>query len=197
MVRRSFGIGLRQASRRGRWLLLLTAVAQAVSPLVIPFDQGSQRDPVVVPPGPFFAIWGVIVLGCLAAAAWGFPAARADRAPWRRVQLPLSLAQVGFVVWLVVAARLPVLTLPVFVGMLVLLVPSLLAVLRSAADRPTRVLLGGTLGLYTGWTAAAVWLNAATLLPGLQRDATGVAPMVALAALLLGAVATTAGLARV
>jgi hypothetical protein len=176
---------------------LLTALAQAASPALIPFDEGDPSDPVVVPPAAFFAIWGVIVLGCLAAAAWGFPLVRATRAPWRRVQLRVSLVQVGFVVWLLAAARVPVLTLPVFVGMLVLLVPSLLAVLGSTTDRATRLLLGGSLGLYTGWSAAAVWLNAATLLPALQSGASGVAPMLGLGALVLGAVATTSALTKV
>ncbi len=39
--------------RLGRWLLLGTAVVQALSPLAAGFDQGSRADPVVVPPGPF------------------------------------------------------------------------------------------------------------------------------------------------
>ncbi len=54
--------------RRARWLLLGTAVVQAASPLFAGFDQGSDADPVVVPPGPFFAVWGVVVLGSVAAA---------------------------------------------------------------------------------------------------------------------------------
>ncbi|MGY1706789.1 hypothetical protein ACI79C_19655 [Geodermatophilus sp. SYSU D00697] len=157
--------------RRARWLLLGTAVLQAVSPLVAGFDQGSGADPVVVPPGGFFAVWGVVVLGSVAAALWGLPLHRATRAPWTGVQVPVSVAQVGFVVWLLAAATTPALTLPVFLGMLGVLTWSLWTVLHTPADRLTRVLLGGTLGVYTGWSAAAVWLNAATLLPG---DATAV-----------------------
>ncbi|HYX94548.1 MAG TPA: hypothetical protein VE823_05740 [Geodermatophilus sp.] len=176
---------------RGRWVLLGTAVVQAVSPPLAGFDQGSGSDPVVVPPGPFFAIWGPIVLGCLTAALWGLPLRRATAEPWRRVQLPLSLAQVGFAVWLVAAARLPVATLPVFVGMLVALVVCLRAVVATPADRVTRVLLGGSVGLYTGWSSAAVWINAATLLP--KGAASATAP---LAALLAGAALTTAALTR-
>jgi hypothetical protein len=197
MHRRSTASSARTAAGGGgRWLLLVTAVAQAASPSVVGFDQSSVTDPVVVPPDPFFAIWGVVVLGCLTAAVWGLPAARASRAPWRQIQLPVSLVQLGFVVWLVAAARLPLLTLPVFVAMLALLVPSLRTVLRSPADRGTRALLGGTLGLYAGWTAAAVWMNAAALLPGVARGAQGLPSMLVLAALLLGAVVTAAALAR-
>ena len=152
--------------RRARWLLLGTALAQAVSPQVVGFDEESGADPVVVPPGSFFAIWGVVVVGSVAAALWGLPLRRATRAPWTAVQVPVSLVQVGFVVWLLAAAAAPAFTLPVFLVMLGALAWSLRAVLRTPADRPTRVLLGGTLGVYTGWSAAAVWLNAATLLPG-------------------------------
>lgn len=177
---------------RGRWLLLGTALAQAAAPPFAGFDQGSGSDPVVVPPGPFFAIWGPVVLGCLAAAVWGLPLRRATADPWRRVQLPLSLAQVGFVAWLVAAARLPVLTLPVFVGVLVALVACLRTVVTTPADRVTRLVLGGSVGLYAGWTSAAVWVNAATLLPEPAASAT-----VPLALLLSGAALTAAVLARV
>ncbi|MGY1594470.1 hypothetical protein ACI79D_21025 [Geodermatophilus sp. SYSU D00708] len=177
--------------RRGRWLLLATAVAQVVGPPVAGFDQGSDTDPVVVPPGPFFAIWGAIVLGCLAAAVWGLPLQRASSEPWRGVQLPLSLAQTGFLAWLVAAATLPVLTLPVFAGMVVALVVCLRRVVATRTDRVTRVLLGGSVGLYTGWASAAVWVNAATLLPAGAASAT--AP---LAVLLTGAALTAAVLTR-
>jgi len=105
-----------------------------------------------------------VVVGCVAAALWGLPLDRATRPPWTDVQLPVSAVQVGFVLWLVSAASAPALTLPVFVLMLGALAWSLRIVLRTPADRATRVLLGGTLGVYTGWSAAAVWLNAATLL---------------------------------
>jgi hypothetical protein len=173
--------------RRGRWLLLGTAVAQAISPLFAGFEQGSWDDPIVVPPGPFFAIWGVVTLGSLAAAAWGFPVQRATTAPYVRIQVLVSLAQVGFVAWLVAAALAPVLTLSIFIAMLALLVPSLRAVVRAPADNVTRLLLGGSLGLYTGWATAAVWLNAATLIPDLAADGKGSATTVVLGALLIGA----------
>ena len=141
-----------------------------------------------MPPGPFFAVWGVVVLGSVAAALWGLPLARATRAPWTAVQVPVSVAQTGFVVWLLAAATAPALTLPVFLVMLGVLTWSLRTVLRTPCDRPTRVLLGGTLGVYTGWSAAAVWLNGATLLPG---DAT-----VAWALLVTGAALTACAGAR-
>ena len=126
-----------------RWLLLGTALVQAGSPLVAGFDQGSGADPVVVPPGPFFAVWGVVVLGSVAAALWGLPLPRATRAPWTAVQVPVSVAQIGFVVWLLTAATAPALTLPVFLVMLGVLTWSLRGVWARLLDRVTRVKLGG------------------------------------------------------
>src|SRR3712207_7346811 len=76
-----------------------TALLQAVSPPIVGFAQDAA-DPVVVPPGPFFAIWGVVVLGSVAAALWGLPLPRATWRPWTAVQVPVSVAQVGFAVWL-------------------------------------------------------------------------------------------------
>ena len=179
MVRRAPGA-------RGRWLLLATAVAQLAAPPLAGFDQGSAADPVVVRPGPFFAIWGPVVLGCLAAALYGLPLRRATTEPWRRVQVPLSVAQTGFVLWLVAAAQAPVLTVPVFAGMLAALLVCLRAVVLTPAGRTTRLLLGGTVGLYAGWTSAAVWVNAATVLP--ERLVAGTA----VPALLLAGAACTA-----
>ncbi len=173
---------------RGRWLLLGTALAQAASPPLAGFDQGSGSDPVVVPPGPFFAIWGPVVLGCLAAAVYGLPVCRATTDPWRRVQLPLSAAQAGFVLWLVAAAQAPVLTLPVFAGMLAALLVCLRVVVRTPTDRWTRVLLGGSVGLYAGWASAAVWVNAATLLPEQVADGTAVPGLLLAGAALTAAV---------
>jgi hypothetical protein len=173
---------------RGRWLLLGTALAQAASPPLAGFDQGSGSDPVVVPPGPFFAIWGPVVLGCLAAAVYGSPVRRATTDPWRRVQVPLSAAQAGFVLWLVAAAAVPVLTVPVFVAMLAALLVCLRVVVATPADRTTRLLLGGSVGLYAGWASAAVWVNAATILPEQVADGTAVPALLLAGAALTAAV---------
>ena len=161
------------------------------------FNQDEPADPVVVPPNAFFAIWSVILLGCLAVAAWGFPLRRAATSPWRQVQLPLALTQFAFVLWLIAARWAPLLTVPIFVVMLALLVRSLRTVGASDRDRVTKRLLGGTLGLYAGWTAAAVWINAATLLPVSVRDSSSLGAMVVFGAILLGAIITAVGLTRV
>jgi hypothetical protein len=151
-----------------RWLLLLTAIIQLISPTLIPF-QGSRDDPPIVPPGPFFSIWGLVTTGCLAVAAWGLPAGRASALPYRDVQLPLSVTQILFVCWLA-AATSPgyyVFTLPIFLGMLAGLSISLRAVLeaKGSADAVTLGILGIVLGIYAGWSTAAIWLNLAAILP--------------------------------
>ncbi|MFB9445878.1 hypothetical protein Dvina_32195 [Dactylosporangium vinaceum] len=161
----------------GRWLLLGTALVQAAAPSLVGFDSDAA-DPPIVPPGPFFAVWGVVVLGCLLAAVWGLPRRRAGAAPYRLIQLPLSLVQLGFVAWLFAAgSRLAWLTLPIFAGMLIGLVVVLRRVLTDpGGDRVSRGLLGGALGVYTGWSTAALWINAATLLPrGALDGPTGLA----------------------
>ncbi|MDC7121532.1 hypothetical protein OMK64_08285 [Cellulomonas fimi] len=173
--------------RAGRWVLLVTAVAQLAAPPLAGFDQGSTEDPVVVPPGPFFAVWGVVLLGCLTIAVRGLPERRATSPAYRRLHVPLSLTQVGFVAWLWAAAAAPVATVPIFAGML----GALAVALRRAplTERPVAGSVRGgdawveaVLGVYAGWAAAAVWINAATLV---DRPSSR-----ALAALLVGAVAT-------
>jgi hypothetical protein len=109
-------------------------------------------------------------VGCAAAAVWGLPQSRASRAPYRHVQLPVSAVQLLLIVWLVLARTLPPLTVAVFAAMLALLAYSLKMVVSSPACRITRVLLAGSLGLYTGWAAGAVWLNLVTVLPPEARD---------------------------
>ncbi|WP_405091400.1 hypothetical protein OG767_29585 [Micromonospora sp. NBC_01392] len=157
----------RSVGSLGRWLLLATAVLQAAAPPLVGF-RSQDDDPPLVPPVPFFAVWGVILLGCLAVAVWGFPLRRATTTPYRRMQVPLSLVQLGFVAWLVAAASAATwLTVPIFGGMLAGLAVSLRRVLRPGdrGERTGRTLLGGVLGVYAGWSTAAVCVNIATLLP--------------------------------
>jgi hypothetical protein len=50
----------------------------------------------------------------------------------------------------------------------------------------------GTLGLYTGWTSIAIWLNLATRMAGSGAPLTGTACTLGQLAILLGATATAA-----
>jgi hypothetical protein len=169
----------------GRWVLLGTAITQAATPALSSFTGDTGVELVVVPPGPFFAIWAVIIAGCLASAIWGLPRGRALTGPYARIQFPLALAQVGFSAWLIAAGASPGWTVPIFLLMLAALAWSLRQIVITPAEKATQLLLGTTVGLYTGWSAAAVWLNAATALP----PAFASHPMV-LALVLLGAVGT-------
>lgn len=147
--------------------MLTTAVLQAVAPPLVGF-RSAATDPPLVPPGPFFAVWGVVLAGCLAVAVWGLPVERASTSPYRLVQVPLSLVQLGFVGWLCAAASSAGwLTVPIFMAMLAGLVVSLRNVLKTTRpeERASRMLLGGVLGVYAGWSTAAVWINIATVLP--------------------------------
>jgi hypothetical protein len=181
----------------GRWLLLGTALVQAASPIVLPFG-GSGDDPPVVPAGYAFAIWGVIVLGCLAAAAYGLPRRRAGSALFRAAQVRLSVVQLLFVAWLLAARSSAVwLTVPIFAAMLVLLVTVLIRIRDvDSTDRAGRVLLGTAVGLYAGWTSAAVWVNTATVLAAAGVTTTGTAGLAWQGLALAGAAATVAVVGR-
>jgi hypothetical protein len=188
------------APTTGRWLLLVTAIAQAWAPVVIDFD-GSSSDPPVVPAGYAFSIWSAIILGCLAVAAYGMPRRRAELGVYRAVHLPLSLVQVLFVAWLLAATSSTVwLTLPIFVTMLALSAVALHRVLtvadRAKHGRVARGLLVGTLGVYAGWSTAAVWVNAATLLTDAGLDAAGAVGTAWQSLVLAGATASAVLLLR-
>ena len=182
----------------GRWVLLGTAVLQAVSPAVVPFS-GDGDGPPIVPAGYTFVIWTPIVLGCVAAALYGLPRRRASSAAYRAVHLRLSAVQVLFVAWLLAAVSPAVgLTVPIFVAMLVLTLAALRRVLSSTgrAHKTVRWLLGGTLGLYAGWSTAALWVNLASLLPEAGLSPDGILGTTWQVALLAAATATAVVLVR-
>jgi hypothetical protein len=95
--------------------------------------------------------------------------------PYRLVQVPLSLVQLGFVGWLV-AASSPIvwLTVPNLLAMVAGLTVALRRVLRTALDgqRASGMLLRGVLGVYPGWSTAAVCINTATVLPDAAFEGT-------------------------
>jgi hypothetical protein len=177
----------------GRWVLLATAAIQATAPILIDFS-GSDTDLPIVPAEYAFIIWSPIVLGCLAAAAYGLPRQRAASPAYRALHLRLSLVQLLFVAWLLAATSTAVwLTLPIFVTMLALTLDALRRVLATTTerrDRAVRWLLGGTLGVYAGWSTAAVWVNLATLLTDAGLDASGTVGLLWQALLLAAATAS-------
>lgn len=155
-------------------LLTLTALAMPVTSITVPvasFESGPGQA--VTPPGIFFSIWGLIIIGCIAVAIAGW--SDSASAPLRAVAWPLVIAQAGFSMWLVFAglqsssvvlsAIGTVLTFGVILASLVIA----LRRLETVTGR-RRWLFAVTVGLYAGWSSAAIWLNAETALPAAWAD---------------------------
>jgi len=161
-----------------RLALTLTALAMPItSALVSPssFDTGPGQA--VTPPGAFFAIWGVVILGCLATAitSWW----RYETALFRAASWPLVVAQAGFSVWLLCAALESISTALAGVATVIVfavILASLLVAMsrmRGVSGSP-RWLVSGTVGIYAGWSSAAIWLNVVTCLPASLADSVAV-----------------------
>ncbi|WP_378947079.1 TspO/MBR family protein [Paracoccus sp. R86501] len=147
-------------------LVLIAAVAFAVSPAIFPGFAGysadlfpiPQQDPPVQPAGWAFSIWGVIYLWLIVGAAFGLWK-RAGDDDWATMRPALlgSLA-VGFL-WIPVAQVLPGLATLMILVMMALAVAAMLW-----AGRRDPWFEGHPVALYTGWLTAAsgvsigIWL---------------------------------------
>lgn len=171
-----------------RILLTITAVGMALSSVLVKFDAEGPGD-AITPPGPFFAIWGLIIALCLAVAAvswWRDNPALIDRIGW-----PLIAAQLGFTAWLFVAsAGSGVGTVAVF-GVIMTSLLVAMARIRTVPPGPGVRLAGAAIGLYAGWSSAAIWLNIVTELPTRFAEST-----VIQSAGLVGAAVTAAAVLR-
>lgn len=181
-------------------LLVVLAVSQILGAALIPTGDLQVPDrpgePAIVPPGYAFSIWGLVLALCTGFAIWAL-LTRGDGAGLReRLAAPLAVVFVGFSVWLVAAAVEPVwTTLVVFVVIVAGLLRALSVALAERAaiagwSRLGRGLLWGTLGVYTGWTSIAIWLNLTTALTGSGAPVTGTAGVLGQLAVLAGATAT-------
>lgn len=168
-------------------LLVLLACAQATAPALpeltgvgVPIggDRSGVPDPPFVPMGYAFAIWGPIFLGCLLISlafftrAWRRDRALHSLAPW------FALAMLACTLWSIVASYADLvlgtgwwgLTIPNFLLILAPLALGLIAwsreLARTGGPGTSRGawLVGGTLGLYTGWCTAAIFANIAAWL---------------------------------
>lgn len=156
-----------------RWTLLFFAAGQpvtiAVSAIIgSEFSRDAPDGPVLVPPGPAFAIWGLIVTLTGVYAAWQ-AVARVDAEGRGAVAGPLAVTAACFCAWIAFASipALTVLTVPVFLVMGAGLLLAAKATRRASLaswPRWVRGVLWAALGSYLGWTAIAVWLNAWTVL---------------------------------
>ena len=190
------------AARRWRRLLVVAAVGQAVSSALVSLFGGAfttadrAGEPLIVPPGGAFAIWSVIIGLSVGYAAWASSDRRPDADLRNRLTRPRLVVCVGFSGWLAAAELEPNwTTLVIFSIMLAGLLRALAYARQERAKIRTwsplaRVLLWGTLGLYTGWSSVAVWLNLTTALVGSGAPITTPAAVVGQAAILAGAVGT-------
>jgi len=183
-----------------RRLLVVAAVGQAVSSALVSVYGGTfttadrAGEPLIVPPGGTFIIWNVIITLSIGYAIWAEPDQRPNLALRNLLTRPLLVTCIGFSVWLAAAELEPIwATLIVFLIMLA----GLLCALRYAQEERAairawsplaQVLLWGTLGLYTGWSSVAVWLNLTTALVGSGLPITTPAAIVGQGTILAGAV---------
>jgi hypothetical protein len=193
---------VRTSARLWRRLLVIAAVGQAVSSIVVSTFGGAfttadrANEPLIVPPGGTFAIWSVIIALSVGYAVWAESDRRPDPELRDRLTRPLLITTVGFSVWLVAAELEPNwTTLVVFVVMLAGLLRAMTyAVGQRAAIQAwsplARGLLWGTLGLYTGWSSVAIWLNLCTALVGSGAPVTTPPAVLGQIAILAGAVGT-------
>jgi hypothetical protein len=193
---------VRAGARLWRRLLVVAAVGQAVSSALVSVFGGAfttadrAGEPLIVPPGGAFIIWNVIIALSIGYAIWAEPDQRPNLALRNRLTRPLLVTCIGFSVWLAAAELEPIWsTLVVFLIMLAGLLRALSYAQEERAaiqawSPLAQVLLWGTLGLYTGWSSVAVWLNFTTALVGSGLPITTPAAIVGQAAILAGAVVT-------
>ena len=193
---------VRTSARLWRRLLVVAAVGQGVSSVLVSTFGGAfttadrAGEPLIVPPGWTFTIWSVIIALSVGYAIWADSDRRPNTELRNRLTLPLLVTCVGFSMWLAAAELEPNwTTLVIFLVMLGALLRALAhACAHRAAIRSwsplARVLLWGTLGLYTGWSSVAVWLNLTTALVGSGAPITTTAAILGQAAILAGAVGT-------
>ena len=193
---------------RRRWALLGLALLQVVTPVLSQRFGGEfttadrAGEPPIVPPGWAFSIWGLVEVLALGYAIWALPGRRPDPELRDRLATPLCVVFAGFTVWLAAAEIEPRWsTLLVFLVMLAALLRALRIALgardRIAGWHPLgRGLLWGLLGVYTGWSSIAVWLNLTTAVAGSGAPITGPAGVMGQLAVLAGATATAVALVR-
>lgn len=204
-------IETRTASRNDllvRTSLVVLAVGQVVSSFLASTYGGSfttanrPGEPLIVPPGPFFSIWGVIIAISIGYAIWAWFARQPDLELRNALARPLLVVVATFSLWLAAAELEPLWsTLVVFVGMLAGLLWALHIALTHRAEIGRWSLLGrgllwGTLGLYTGWASIAIWLNLTTTVSSIGAPITGPVGVAGQLAILAGATATAVFLVR-
>lgn len=170
-----------------RWLVLVLAVAFALSPV---FSDGfggfrAEQFPIqheywpAQPAGYAFSIWLPIYLALIAAGAWGMYR-HPDSPAWDRVSLPLAVSLAIGVFWVQVAHLSPLWATAMIIPMMVL---ALFALARC--NEPWQLV---PVGLYAGWLTAASAVAVSVVLTGYGW----MSPVPAAVLLLVAAVALAA-----
>ena len=181
---------------------VVLAIGQIVSSALVSAYGGAftaadrPGEPLIVPPGPMFSIWSVIITFSVGYAIWAWFARQPDLELRNALARPLLVVVACFSGWLAAAELEPVWsTLVVFVGLLAGLLWALKIALQHRAtirrwSRLGRGLLWGTLGLYTGWGSIAIWLNLTTAMADSGAPVTGPVGTAGQLAILAGATVT-------
>ena len=176
-ARRSTSVG---RLRLGRIAVVVLAVGQPISSLVFDWlsptelQSGAEFSP-LVPPGAWFAIWGVIIITSI---AWSLAQVRPSTVTESigvrdRIAVPMAVVYLCFALWLATASLGQDNPLGLFV-FLVIIAAHLIAWRRVVAARDEiatwnpaeRGLLYLMLGAYSGWTSMAFFVQIATVTQG-------------------------------
>ncbi|MEU2165817.1 hypothetical protein [Streptomyces sp. NPDC019208] len=191
-----------------RSVMLVLALGQVASSVLSRLYGGEfttadrPGEPPIVPVGWAFSIWTLVELFCIAYALWALPERRPDSDVRNQLAVPLCLVFTGFSCWLVAAEVAPVWgTVAVFAVMIFGLVRAMSVALEHrvtiASWRPVpRALLWWMLGVYTGWSTIAVWVNLTTAAAGSGAPVAGTTGVAAQLAVLAGATATAVVILR-
>jgi hypothetical protein len=146
----------------------------------------------VEPAGYAFVIWGLIYAGSLAYAVYQARPAKAEDPLLRRIGWLTASGFLLTCIWMLVARFGPLwATVPTIIGMLSLLGASFVVAARwdhrqQALTRSHRWLVITPLAIFNGWLTAAVFVNAAEVLPRYGFGRLGL-PLEAFSLVVLGA----------
>lgn len=185
-----------------RLALVIMAVGQVVSAVLVQRYGGQfttenrSGEPPIVPAGYTFSIWLVIEVLSLAYAIWALHSRAPGQATRDRLTIPLLVVFTGFSAWLAVSEIQPRwTTVAVFAVMLAALLWAVRLALAARDEirtwpRAAGILLWALLGLYTGWSTIAIWVNLATSVADSGAPLQGTAGLLGQLAILAGAAAT-------
>jgi hypothetical protein len=167
--------------RRLQVFVLLASIIQLICPLFVRFDDTDSpvkaTELAITPPGYAFGIWAVITTLAFAYGIYQILPHRRNKALHQKLSRGLILVYFLFFGWLIAADfEWLIVTITVFTAMLCVLAFLLDYVLKykPILTRVEKAILWLQLGLYTGWSAVAVFLNVGSLLSYYGVDNTGI-----------------------